>query len=108
VLGRAVSAAVQGEGLFRSLLAAGLRLYGGRIPGQEFFLRRMTNISMSVFWLLASVWDIKRRHPDGVYPSEELDLVSYLIEEALETQARDGRVPPSRKEAIHKSIVKAL
>ncbi len=107
-LERALASAARGEGLFRSLLASGLRAYGARVPTREFFLRRMTNISMSVFWLLASVWDIRRRHPDKAYPREELDVLEYLTEEAREVQDRDARVRPDAKEIIHKAIAERL
>lgn len=94
--------------MFRSLLATGLRVYGKEIVKEEFFLRRMTNLSLSLFWLIASVWEVKRNHREGAYPPEELDIVAYLTEEARELQRRDGRAEKSRREKIHDRIVRSL
>jgi acyl-CoA dehydrogenase family protein 9 len=108
VLRKAVRTASRSEELFRSLLVAGFRRYGKDIAAQEFFLRRMIHLSLSLFWLVSVVAREKLRHPAGDYPQEELDLVEYLIEEAREVQARDGRVARSRKERLHQRLMAAL
>ena len=108
VLRRALRTASRSEELFRSLLAAGFRRHGKDIATREFYLRRMTHLSLSLFWLVSVVAHEKLRHPASDYPREELDLVDYLIEEAREVQARDGRVDRSRKERIHQKLMAAL
>jgi acyl-CoA dehydrogenase family member 9 len=108
VLREAVRAAARSEELFRGLLSRGLRRYGKGLASQEFLLRRMTRLSMSLFWLVASVWFVKRRTPQGVYPAEDLEIVSYLIEEAREVQASNGKMDGYRKEEINGRIAKGL
>ena len=108
VLKAALRAAVRSEALFRSLLSVGLRRYGNRLATQEFLLRRMTHLSLSLFWLAASVWYLKRRHPEGNFPPEDISVIAYLTEEAREVQALDGRRARSRKEQIHRQIMHSL
>ena len=108
VLGEALRCAARSEALFRSLLAFGLRIHGKRLVAQEFLLRRMTNLSLSLFWLVASVWHLKRLHPEGSYPAEDLAVISYLTEEAREIQTRDSDRRVTRREMIHRRIMKAL
>ena len=108
VLKAAVRTAGRSEALFRSLLAWGLRRHGNRIAAQEFLLRRMTHLSLSLFWLMASVWYLKRRHPAGDYPEADLSLIAYLAEEARELQQRDGRRQRSRIEDLHRQIIRSI
>jgi len=108
VLKAALHTAVRSEALFRSLLSMGLRRYGNRLATQEFLLRRMTHLSLSLFWLTASVWFLKRRHPGGAFPPEDLSVIAYLTEEAREVQVLDGRHASSRKEQIHRQIMRSL
>ncbi len=104
----AARAALRSEALLRSLLTVGLRVHGRRIAQEEFFLRRMTSLSLSLFWLVASVWRLKRAHPDGSYPREDLDVIRYLTAEAREVQASEGRTRASAKEIVHRRIIAAL
>ncbi|HUJ76692.1 MAG TPA: hypothetical protein VL359_17650, partial [bacterium] len=108
VLKAALRTATRGEALFRSLLSWGLRRYGNKIAAQEFLLRRMTHMSLSLFWLVASVWYLKRRHPRGDYRQADLSVIAYLTEEARELQARDGRRARSRKEELNGQIIRSI
>ena len=56
VLRQAVRAAGRSEALLRTLLSRGIRTYGKEIATREFLLRRITNLSLSLFWLVASAW----------------------------------------------------
>jgi hypothetical protein len=42
------------------------------------------------------------------YPQEELDVLAYLIEEARELQARDGRLEDSPLERAHARVFSGL
>ena len=85
-----------------------MRRYGKGIASAEFYLRRMTNLSLSLFWVVSAVSFEKARHPDGVYPAGELEVIRYLAEEAREVQARDGRLAPTRRELAHRGVMAAL
>jgi len=107
-LREALRAAAGSERLFRRLLVAGWRRYGKDIASAEFHLRRMTNMSLSLFWVASAVSFEQALHPDGVYPAEELNAIRYLAEEAREMQACDGHLAPTRKELAHRRVMAAL
>ena len=108
VLKAALRTAAKSEALFRSLLAWALRRYGNRVATQEFLLRRMTHLSLSLFWLVASAWYLKRRYPGGDYPQGDLSVIAYLTEEAREIQRHDGYRARSRKEELHRQIIRSI
>ncbi len=90
----ALRCAGDSERLFRRLFVSGLRRYGAKIVEHELFLRRMTELSLSAFWLLASVWLLKARRTDGARGPEDLLSLAWLVEETRKVQELRGR--PSR------------
>jgi len=102
----ALQVAGTGEKMFRRLLVSGMRRYGAKIVEHELYLRRMTELSLCSFWLLATVWFLKARHKDGSYPREDLLSLGWLIEEAREAQERNGgtagRASDLREELVRK------
>ena len=86
----ALQCASSSEKLFRKLFVSGMRRFGAKIAEHELYLRRMTELSLSAFWLLASVWHLKARHADGKYPQEDLLALSWLVEEARDVQESCG------------------
>jgi hypothetical protein len=102
-LKRALSIAADGEKLFRRLLAQGLRKYGKRVTSQEFYLRRMTYLSLSSFWLVASVASLKSRY-NGEYSDEDLALLDYLGAESREIQRTYGSPRKTRREREHTRV----
>jgi acyl-CoA dehydrogenase family protein 9 len=107
-LREALRVAAGSERLFRRLLAAGFRRYGKEVASEEFFLRRMTHLSLSLFWLAAAVGFEKALHPDGLFPVEELDVIQYLAEESRELQSCEGNLAPSARERAHRKVMAAL
>ena len=108
VLRRAVAAATRSEQLFRSLLRSGFMRFGSKITAEELYLRRMTHLSLSVFWLVATIGYLRGRYPNEDFPQRELYLLDYLTAEARELQQIEGRVGKSRKERVQPKIVAAL
>jgi len=86
----ALQCAAASERLFRKLFVSGMRRFGQKIAEHELYLRRMTELSLSAFWLVASVWLLKARHSDGKYPHDDLLALSWLAEEAREVQESCG------------------
>jgi len=108
VLKRAVAAARTSERLLRSQLRTGFLRYGSKIAAEELYLRRMTRLSLSLFWLVASIGHLKSRYPNGDYPQSELYLIEYLTSEALQVHERDGRREQSGTEKVQAEIVASL
>ncbi len=106
-LREAIRVAARGERRLRRLLRYGLVNYGKDIASRQFYLRKMTELSLSVFLPVASVSYIKGRH-DSDYPEEELAALSYLVEEAREMQRHNSRPERSRKEEAHDRLFKTI
>ena len=104
-LRRAMSCARDSERLFRKLLRFGLMNYGKKITTQEFFLRKMTMLSTSLYWLVASVSVLRNRYFDARIPAEERSLLEYLIAEAREIQKRFGNPMESDIEIAHRQVI---
>ncbi len=68
----------------------------------------MTRLSLSLFWLIASIGHLKSRYPNGDYPQSELYLIEYLTSEALQVHERDGRREQSGTEKVQAEIVASL
>ncbi len=107
-LREAVRTAAVSERLLRRLLVFGVRRYGKEAVRREFLLRRITNLSLAGFWLLASVAWLKARRPGGDYAGADLDVLAYLVAEARECQRRDGTTAASERERIHAKVFAAL
>ena len=104
----AMKTARESERLFRKLLRFGLMNYGKEIGKHEFFLRRMTRLSTSTYWLAASVSVLRNRCGDAPIGEEERALVQYLIAEAKEVQATEGTAEPDARERAHKELMRAV
>ena len=106
-LKRALKTAAVSEKLFRRLLTQGLRRYGTRITGQEFYLRRMTYLSLSAFWLVASVASLTSRY-NGEYSEEDLALLEYLRAETGEIQRAYGSPRRTLREREHRRVFESM
>jgi acyl-CoA dehydrogenase family protein 9 len=92
----------------RWLLHAGLLIYGKRIQNRQFFLRRITNLSLHLYGLVAVLAKIDGAQKMGRDISEDLRILSYFLEVARQSRKRDKRLFRSRKEALHKNVVKSI
>jgi acyl-CoA dehydrogenase family member 9 len=88
------------ERLFRKLMVSGVLRYGTRIVEHELYLRRMTELSLSAYWLAATIWLLRSRHPDGRFPPEDLLSLEWLTEEARAVQQKEGRLWHDGHEAL--------
>ncbi|MEX2444123.1 MAG: acyl-CoA dehydrogenase family protein [Alkalispirochaeta sp.] len=107
-LQRALRTARKSERLFRSLLRYGLMTFGKDVVHQEFFLRRMTRLSTSLFWLVSTVSVLRNRYGDGDIGDENRALVEYLIAEAKEIQAADANPVGGERERAHRAVMSAV
>lgn len=106
-LHEAVRVAARSERSFRRLLRYGLVNFGKEIVREEFFLRRMTELSVSLFTLIAGVAYIKGRFGNDL-PEEELASLSYLVAEARETEHRNRRTSPTGVEEAHARLFSTI
>ncbi len=106
-LDRALQVAARSESMFRGLLRDGFTRYGKKVVQQQFHLRRMTRLSMSLLWLVASVASMKSRF-GGEYPEEELALLEYLTEEAVAVQRQVSEERQSPLERAHRKLFESM
>lgn len=81
-LNRAVRQAETHARTIRRMLVFGLIEYGKKIGQKEFFLRRISTLSVYCFGLLSALAKLSADRRAGRINAEDIRLLSYLIEEA--------------------------
>jgi acyl-CoA dehydrogenase family protein 9 len=104
VMGSAAGAASELSRSVRKLVHMGLLKYGKNIVSREFLLRRITNLSMAGYGLLAAMASIEGARGAGEDVAARLNLLAYLTEEARLTLRSNSRIEESELEKIHRKI----
>ncbi|MFP4425399.1 MAG: acyl-CoA dehydrogenase family protein [Spirochaetaceae bacterium] len=107
LLDRAIRTAGRSEAIFKRLLARGMWKFGKKVVGQEFFLRRMTETSLTLFQLVASVAMVRKEYGAEI-PESERALLEYLIEEARLVQKRASGKLERSIERVHTQVMKSI
>ena len=92
----------------RWLLHAGLLVYGKGIQNNQFFLRRLTTLSLYLFGLISVLAKIDAAQRAGADVSEDLQVLGYLVEEARKARRGNKRLFRSRREALHRKILQSI
>lgn len=108
VMNRAARLAKANARSVRWLLHAGLLIYGKKIMNKQFFLRRITNLSLHLYGLIAVLAKIDGAKKMGRDISEDLRILSYFLEVARQSRKHDKRLFRSRTEALHKNVVESM
>ena len=87
------------------MIHVGLLRYGGKIFEKEFFLRKITNLSLYFYALLAALVKIENSEKSGNDIDEDLKLLTYFVEETRENRNRNRILSSSRKEKVHRKII---
>ncbi len=104
VMNRAVRLAKANARSIRWLLHAGLMIYGKKIQKKQFFLRRLTNLSLYLFGIISVLAKIDAEQKMGRDVSAGLKVLAYIVEEALQVRKDNKRLLSSKQEALHKKI----
>jgi acyl-CoA dehydrogenase family protein 9 len=104
VMNRAVRLAKANARSIRWLLSAGLLIYGKKIQKKQFFLRRLTNLSLYLFGIISLLAKIDAEQKMGRDVSAGLKVLGYIVEEALQVRRDNTRLLSSKQEALHKKI----
>jgi acyl-CoA dehydrogenase family protein 9 len=104
VMNRAVRLAKANARSIRWLLHAGLMIYGKKIQKKQFFLRRLTNLSLYLFGIISVLAKIDGEQKMGRDVSAGLKVLAYIVEEALQVRKDNTRLLSSKQEALHKKI----
>jgi acyl-CoA dehydrogenase family protein 9 len=92
----------------RRLLFLGMLFYGKRVSEKQYFLRRITTLSLYMFGLLAILVRMNADHKLGSVKQEDLNLLRYFMEEAREARAQNRRLFDSKKEKLNEGIIRDL
>jgi acyl-CoA dehydrogenase family protein 9 len=92
----------------RFLLFSGLLLYGKRVFEKEFFLRRITHLSLYLFGILAVLARIDALRNAGQSIRQDLDILAYVVETARSNRKHHHGPFASRLEKIHAKIAREI
>ncbi len=108
VLEKARKTAFRGIRRLRRMLLAGMVYYGRDIAKHEFYLRRVTELSVQVFILISALAFIERMGNEGRNIWHYLDFLEYYLAEIQSTARGASRVRPDLKEKLHHKILKGF
>ncbi|MBW1752786.1 MAG: hypothetical protein JRJ46_06710 [Deltaproteobacteria bacterium] len=89
-------------------IIAGILLYGEKVLQKQFFLRRITYLSLYFLAILAMLARIESIRKGGGHVAEDLKLLAFFVEEARQYRRQNKRLFPYKKDLIHKQIYKEI
>ncbi len=92
----------------RFLILVGLMIHGRNITEKQFFLRRITFLSVYLYGLLALLARLSSKQKDGSDLSEDVDILVYFMEEARSYQRHNGIIHGSIRERLHKRVFRHI
>jgi acyl-CoA dehydrogenase family member 9 len=92
----------------RRLLLLGSVVYGKKALEKQFFLRRVTTLSLYFYGLVAVLAKLASEEKAGLLKKDDLTLLGYFLEEVEEIRKQNRRLFDSRKERLTASVAKAL
>jgi acyl-CoA dehydrogenase family protein 9 len=104
VMKRALRIAKANARSIRLMLCVGMLIYGKKIQNKQFFLRRLTNLSLYLFGIISVLAKIDAAQKMGRDVSEDLKILAYFVEEARQVRKDNARLLRSKKEALHRKI----
>lgn len=107
VMNRAIRLIKANARSIRWMLHAGFLIYGNKIEEKQFFLRRITNLSLYLYAILSMLARLDAEEKMGKDVSEDLELLDYFLEEARQSRKRNKGLFQNRQEALHKKVFKA-
>jgi acyl-CoA dehydrogenase family member 9 len=92
----------------KRMLLLGLLIHGKEASQRQFFLRRITTLSLYLFAILAVLAKLTAEEKSGRLKKEDLLRLQCLLEEAKEARRSNRRLLDSRKEKLSALLAKAL
>jgi len=108
ILNRAVKMAKANARMIRRMLIVGLVFYREKVGEKEFFLRRVTTLSVYLFGILAVLSKMNADRQSGVSTREDRRLLAYFLEESREARRRNNKYCDMKIERLIGSIYKDI
>jgi hypothetical protein len=94
--------------LMRWMLIAGLLLYGRKLSEKQFYLRRITHLSLDLFATLALLSRIETARLRGRSVADDLNLLDFFVSAAKNARRADSFRSAFRRERIHAKVAAGL
>ena len=104
MMNRALRFAKASARRIRLMILVGFLIYGESITRQEFFLRRISTLSLYVYGIIAVLAKLEAARKSGRRIKAELNILAYFLEEARHTRKLNQRVFSTRQERLHRKI----
>ncbi|MGA7875816.1 MAG: acyl-CoA dehydrogenase family protein, partial [Desulfoferrobacter sp.] len=108
VMKKASKAAKTNAARVRRMLILGIIFYGEKIAQKEFYLRKISTLSLYLFGLLAVLAKLKAENKEGTYDKEELELLKYFLLEAKKVRMQNTGIFDTKSEKLIGRIMKSL
>jgi acyl-CoA dehydrogenase family protein 9 len=108
IMNRALRFAKASARRMRLIILAGFLIYGKSITRKEFFLRRITTLSLYVYGIIVLLAKLEAARKSGRPINNGLNILAYFLEEARQTRKLSQRVFPTRQERLHHRITSEI
>jgi acyl-CoA dehydrogenase family protein 9 len=88
----------------KRMLLLGIIFHGEKVVEREFFLRRVTTLSLYAYGILSVLAKISADLKSGVPDSGDLNLLRYFLEEAKEARCNSKRIFDTKKEKLGAAV----
>ena len=108
IMNRAARFAKASARRMRLMILLGFLIYGKSVSRREFFLRRITTLSLYIYGIIAVLARLEAARKSGRPIDADLNLLAYFLEEARQVRKLNQRVFSSRQERLHRQITSAI
>lgn len=92
----------------RLMILAGFLIYGRSITQKQFFLRRITTLSLYLYGIIAVLAKVEAARKSGHAIAADLDILAYFLEEARLSRKLNRRLFSTRREKLHHKITSEI
>ena len=92
----------------RLMILAGFLIYGRSVSQKQFFLRRITTLSLYLYGIIAMLAKVEAARKSGRNITTDLDVLAYFLEEARQVRKFNRRLFPVRQEQLHHRIASEI
>ena len=92
----------------RLMVLTGFLVYGRSISQKQFFLRRVTTLSLYLYAIIAMLARVEAGRNAGRNISADLDVLAYFLEEARMARKLNRQLFPVRQEKLHHRIASEI
>ena len=92
----------------RLMILVGFLIYGGSITRKEFFLRRVTTLSIYFYGIIAVLAKLEAARKSGRSINADLIVLAYFLEEARQIRKSNQRLFATRQERLHQKIASQI